>query len=98
LKGFATHRKNNNINQLEPLELPGTKPPTKEYTWRVPWLQPHMWQRMALLDINGRRSPCSSVGECQGREVGVGGGEHPHRRKGRKDGIGVFQRGIQERG
>ena len=42
LKGFATHRKNNNINQPEPPELPGTKPPTKEYTWRDPWLQPHM--------------------------------------------------------
>jgi hypothetical protein len=28
LKGFATHRKNNNINQ------PDHKPPTKEYTWR----------------------------------------------------------------
>jgi hypothetical protein len=27
LKGFATHRKNNNINQPE---LPGSKPPTKE--------------------------------------------------------------------
>jgi hypothetical protein len=23
-------------------ELPGSKPPTKEYTWRDPWLQPHM--------------------------------------------------------
>lgn len=22
--------------------LPGTKPPTEEYTWRDPWLQPHM--------------------------------------------------------
>jgi hypothetical protein len=22
--------------------LPGTKPPTKEYTWRHPWLQLHM--------------------------------------------------------
>jgi hypothetical protein len=42
LKGFATHRKNNNINQPDPLELSGTKPPTKEYTWRLPWLQPHM--------------------------------------------------------
>jgi hypothetical protein len=29
LKWFATHRKNNNINQPLPLELPGTKPPTK---------------------------------------------------------------------
>jgi len=28
-------------NQIIP-ELPETKPQTKEYTWRVPWLQPHM--------------------------------------------------------
>ena len=32
LKGFATCRKNNNINQPDPLELLGTKPATKEYT------------------------------------------------------------------
>jgi hypothetical protein len=31
LKEFATHRKNNNINQPE---LPGSKLPTKESTWR----------------------------------------------------------------
>ena len=29
-----------------PLELPGTGPPTKEYTWKDPWFQPHMWQKM----------------------------------------------------
>jgi hypothetical protein len=29
------------INQMLP-EFPGTKPPTKEYTWRDPWLQLHM--------------------------------------------------------
>jgi hypothetical protein len=34
LKVCATHRKNSNINQPEPSRLPGTKPPTKEYTWR----------------------------------------------------------------
>jgi hypothetical protein len=28
------NRKKNNINQLDPPELPGTKLPTKEYTWR----------------------------------------------------------------
>jgi hypothetical protein len=39
LMGFATHRKNNNNNQPE---LPGSKPSTKEYTWRNPWLQPYM--------------------------------------------------------
>jgi hypothetical protein len=37
LKGFATHRKNNNINQSDPLSQ-GNKPPTKE----SPWLQPHI--------------------------------------------------------
>jgi hypothetical protein len=29
LKEFATHRKNSNINQPVPPELPGTKPPTR---------------------------------------------------------------------
>jgi hypothetical protein len=46
MKELKPHRKNNNINQPDthththtPLpELPGTKPPTKEYTWRDPWL------------------------------------------------------------
>ena len=44
LKGFATHRKNNNIDhpELPTPELPETKPPTKEYTWRNPWRQSHM--------------------------------------------------------
>jgi len=28
--------------QPDPLELPDIKPPTKEYTWRDPWLYPHM--------------------------------------------------------
>jgi hypothetical protein len=40
LKGFATHRKNNNTNQPDPSpppELPGTKLPR-----RNPWLQLHM--------------------------------------------------------
>jgi hypothetical protein len=42
LKGFATHRKNNNINQPDHPELPGTKPSTKENKWRDPWLQSHI--------------------------------------------------------
>jgi hypothetical protein len=54
-KGFATYRKNNNTNQQYSPELPGTNPPTKEYTWRDSWLQPHMQQRMALSGINDRR-------------------------------------------
>ena len=65
LKGLTS-----NQTPLSP-ELPGTKPPTKEYTWRDPWLQPHMWQRMALLDkMKGKalgpvKAPCPSIGECQ---------------------------------
>jgi hypothetical protein len=50
-------------------ELPGSKPPTKEYPWRNPWLQRHMLQKMALLDINGRRGPWSCEGsmpQCRG--------------------------------
>ena len=50
------------MNQPVPSELPGTKPPTKDYTWRDPCLQPHMYQRMALLVINGRRGPGSFKG------------------------------------
>jgi hypothetical protein len=30
--GLQPHRKNNTINQTDTPELPGTKPPTKEYT------------------------------------------------------------------
>ena len=42
LKGFAIHRKSNNINHPDTPELPGSKPPTKEYTWSDSWLQLHM--------------------------------------------------------
>ena len=38
-----SHRKNNNINHPDPSpKLPDTKPLTKEYTRKDPWLQPHM--------------------------------------------------------
>jgi hypothetical protein len=36
-----------------PPVLLGTGPPTKEYTWKDPWLQPHMWQRMGFLEAVG---------------------------------------------
>jgi hypothetical protein len=42
LKEFAMHRKNNNINQTVPPELPGTKPPNKEYIWRDLLFHLHM--------------------------------------------------------
>jgi hypothetical protein len=69
------HRKNNNVNQPDPPELPRTKPPTKEYTW----LQLHMRQRMALSGINGRRGPWFYEGSMDAPQYrgidGGGGGE-----------------------
>jgi hypothetical protein len=94
------------VNRPEPPDLPRTGPPTKEYTWRDPCLLLHMSQRMALLDLVGGATfwpdgvQYPSVGEFQGRKVEVGGweGEHPHRGRGRGDGIESFQRGDLERG
>jgi hypothetical protein len=42
LKGFCIpiRRTTKSTNQTFP-EFLGNKPPTKEYTWRDPWLQPH---------------------------------------------------------
>ena len=59
-----------------PSELPGTKLPTKEYTWRDPWIQLPMQQRMALSGINVTRIPWSYEGlmpKCRGMP-GQGGG------------------------
>jgi hypothetical protein len=59
-----------------------------------------MYQRIALLDINGRRglgpvkAQCPIVGEYQDRESGLG--RLLSRR--REDRIGGFQSGNQERG
>jgi hypothetical protein len=55
-----------------PPELPGTKPPAREYAWRDPWIQPHIQQRTALLDINGRRGLWSCEGlmpQCRGMQA-----------------------------
>jgi hypothetical protein len=79
LRGFAAPWKGQQCQQA--LELLGTGPPTKEYTWSDPWLQPHMWQRMALLDIIGRSGPWAcgdSMPQCRGmprieRQERVGG-------------------------
>jgi hypothetical protein len=60
-------------------ELPGTKLPTKDYTRRDSRLQPCMWQRMALWDMNERRGSWPCVGSmhrtCAGlcREMPVQG-------------------------
>jgi hypothetical protein len=43
LKGFASHRKNNNIIKLPATpELPRNKLSTKEYSLCNPWLHPHL--------------------------------------------------------
>jgi hypothetical protein len=87
------------MNQPVTLELPGTKPPTKEYTWRDQWLQTHIQQRMALLAISGKidswscESSMSHCRECQDQEGGVG----VLVSRGRKE-IGDFWRGNQEKG
>jgi hypothetical protein len=36
LKRFATPWEEQQYQTTRPKELPGTKPPTKEYTWRDP--------------------------------------------------------------
>jgi hypothetical protein len=74
------HRKNNNISHLDFPELPGTKPPTKKYTWKYPWLQSsHICRRgwPCQASIRGEalgpvkdRHP--SIGEFASREAGVG--------------------------
>ena len=63
------------MNQPVPPKLPGTKPPTKEYIWRVPWFQLNMQQRMALLGISGRRGPWSCEGQMPQRGMRGQGGQ-----------------------
>ena len=66
--GGCNHRKNNNINQPYPLELPGTKPPithgvthgSKQMCAR--W-QP-CWTSMGEKALGPLKARCPSVGEC----------------------------------
>jgi hypothetical protein len=80
--------------QYKPVSIPellGTKPPTKEYTWRDPWCQFHMnrgwpfWTSVGGEALCPVKAQCPSLGECQDREAGVGGLVI-------RDGIGGFQR------
>ena len=57
LRGLQPNWGSKNVNWSDPLGLPETAPPIKEYTWMDPWLRLHMWQGMALLDISERSSP-----------------------------------------
>jgi hypothetical protein len=47
----------------------------------------HQWEKRSLV-----KTQCLSVEKGQGGKAGVGGwvGEHPHRSRGRKDGIQGF--------
>ena len=55
---------------------------------------------MGAVDLGSEVIRCLSVGECQGRKVGVGDwvGEHLHRGRGRENGIEGFQREDLEKG
>ena len=58
LRGLQPHRKNN-VGWPDCPVLPRTRPLC---TGMDPWLQIHMYQRLALPDINGRGSPWSCGG------------------------------------
>jgi len=52
-------------------------------------------------DLGPVKAPCPSEGTVRARRwEGIGGwlGEHPHRSRGRRNGIGDFRRGNWERG
>ena len=61
-------------NQTPP-ELPGTKPLTKDYTWRNPWVQCicsrgwPCWSSMGKEALGLVKVRCPSVEECKGREA-----------------------------
>jgi hypothetical protein len=59
------------MNQPDPKEHPGTKPPNKK---GGPWLQLHIKQKMALTDITERRGSwsCEGLMPQYSEERGVG--------------------------
>jgi len=74
LKGFATPRKTNNVNQPEPSELPGTKLTNKE-THGFSCICNKGWHCLASIegeDLGPVNAHFPSVGECQGGVVGGG--------------------------
>jgi hypothetical protein len=74
MKGFATPQEEQQYEPTNPPppEIPASRPPTKEYTWRDPWLQLHLSQRMALSDINGRIGPWCCEGSMPQRRGMLG--------------------------
>jgi hypothetical protein len=103
LKEQQHHGDSNSVSRPDPPGAPRDWT-NNHQSWRDPGLQPHMWQRMALLDISGRRGPWATgclMPQCRGtpgREdrSGVGWvGEHPHRGRGRGDRRGCQRRDLE---
>jgi len=95
LKGLEPH-KNNNTNQPE---LPWTKPLPKDYTWTDLWPSCicskgwPCWPPMREEALDPAKAGSPSVGECQGGEMGSGGGWEegpPLWNKGKRMGQGVY--------
>jgi hypothetical protein len=109
LKGFAApqEEQQHEPTSTPPPELPGTKPPP---TTMNPHGRIHgsrcvcsrgwpCWISMGREALGLVKAQCRSVGECQYRKGGENGWveEHPHRSRGKEDGIGGLHRGNQER-
>jgi hypothetical protein len=57
LRGFAAPWGKQQRQLANPPELLGTGPPSKEYTWRDPWLRPNIWQRMSFVGHKWEERP-----------------------------------------
>jgi hypothetical protein len=57
LRGFAVLWLEQQCQQVRPLRAPGNWTTNQIVYIEYPWLQPHMWKRIALLDISGRSGP-----------------------------------------
>ena len=74
------HKKSNNIKHPDPPGLPGTKLPTKEYTWKDPGSSriysrgQSGWASVGGEAFGPVKARCPIVGKCQGGVVGVGHG------------------------
>jgi hypothetical protein len=87
------------MNYPVPPELPGTKAPTKEYTWWDSFICSRGWPSQTSMGeeaLGTVKVLCPRVGGCQGQEVRVG----VIVSRGREEAIGEggFQRGNQEQG
>ena len=95
LKWFATHRKNNTKQaDLKSSQVLNHQPKsTHGGTHGSSCICSRGWPCWASMGEEALGPAlCPSVGECKGREAGVGWwvGEHSHRSRGRKDGIANF--------